>query len=59
MASYAPRKAPLGIEAAFLVVEHCCLLARSVTRRSEDFSRKTFITVFKWPSLPTYNGGDD
>ena len=49
MASYAPRKAPLGIEAAFLVVGALLLACAGVLLAGlKDFSRKTFITVLKW-----------
>jgi hypothetical protein len=49
MASYAPRKAPLGVAAVLLVVGALLLLAAGVLLVSlKDFSRTTFVKVFKW-----------
>ena len=49
MASYAPRKAPLGVATALLVVG-ALLLATSgaLLAGLKDFSRTTFLKVFKW-----------
>jgi len=49
MASYAPRKAPLGAAAALLVAGALLLLsAGALLVRLKDFSRTTFLKVFKW-----------
>jgi hypothetical protein len=49
MASYAPRKAPLGVAAALLVAGTLLLLFAGVLLvRLKDFSRTTFVKVFKW-----------
>jgi type III secretory pathway component EscS len=49
MASYAPRKAPLGAAAALLVVGALLLLSAGVLLASlKEFSRTTFLKVFKW-----------
>jgi hypothetical protein len=49
MASYAPRKAPLGAAAALLVAGALLLLAAGVLLASlKNFSRTTFLKVFKW-----------
>lgn len=49
MASYAPRKPPLGVATALLVVG-ALLLATSgaLLVGLKDFSRTTFLKVFKW-----------
>ena len=49
MASYAPRKAPLGAATALLVIG--CFVAPSagvLLASLKEFSRTTFIKVFKW-----------
>ena len=49
MASYAPRKAPLGAATALLVVGALLLLSAGVLLASlKEFSRTTFLKVFKW-----------
>jgi len=49
MASYAPRKAPLGAATTLLVVGASLLLSAGVLLVSvKDFSRTTFFKVFKW-----------
>lgn len=49
MASYAPRKAPLGAATALLVVGAVLLLcAGALLVDLKDFSRTTFLKVFKW-----------
>jgi hypothetical protein len=49
MASYAPRKAPLGVAATLLVAGALLLLAAGVLLVGlKDFSRTTFLKVFKW-----------
>jgi hypothetical protein len=49
MASYAPRKAPLGVATALLVAGAVLLFSAVVLLVSlKDFSRTTFIKVFKW-----------
>jgi hypothetical protein len=49
MASYAPRKAPLSVAAALLVGGAILLGSAAVLLvRLKDFSRKTFLLVFKW-----------
>jgi hypothetical protein len=49
MASYAPRKAPLGVATALLVAGALLLLGAGVLLVSlKDFSRATFFKVFKW-----------
>ena len=49
MASYAPRKAPLGVSTALLVVGALLLAsAGTLLVRLRDFSRETFVKVFKW-----------
>jgi hypothetical protein len=49
MASYAPRKAPLGVAAALLVAGALLLVSAGVVLVGlKDFSRKTFLMVFKW-----------
>jgi hypothetical protein len=49
MASYAPRKAPLAVATALLVVGALLLLTAGVLLVSlKDFSRTTFLKVFKW-----------
>jgi hypothetical protein len=49
MASYAPRKAPLGMAVALLVAGALLLLTAGVLLVSlKDFSRTTFVKVFKW-----------
>ena len=59
MASYAPRKAPLGAAAALLVAGALLLLAAGVLLASlKNFSRTTFLKVFKWAIFAdlTYEG---
>ena len=49
MASYAPRKAPLAVATVLLVVGALLLLSAGVLLVSlKDFSRTTFLKVFKW-----------
>jgi hypothetical protein len=49
MASYAPRKAPLGAATALLVVGALLLLSAGILLASlKEFSRATFLKVFKW-----------
>jgi hypothetical protein len=49
MASYAPRKAPLGVATALLVAGALLLASAGVVLVGlKDFSRKTFLMVFKW-----------
>jgi uncharacterized membrane protein YhaH (DUF805 family) len=49
MASYAPRKAPLSVATALLVGGVLLLVSTAVLLvRLRDFSRRTFVTVFKW-----------
>jgi hypothetical protein len=49
MASYAPRKAPLGTATGFLVTAVILLASAGILLAGlKDFSRKTFINVFKW-----------
>jgi len=49
MASYAPRKAPLAVATALLVAGAVLLLCAGVLLVSvKDFSRTTFLKVFKW-----------
>jgi hypothetical protein len=49
MASYAPRKAPLGLATVLLVVGALLLaVAGALLVGLKDFSRTTFIKVFKW-----------
>jgi hypothetical protein len=49
MASYAPRKAPLGVATVLLVVGALLLVSAGVLLANlKDFSRRTFFTVFKW-----------
>lgn len=49
MASYAPRKAPLGVAAIFLIVAALLLLSAGISIvRLKGFSHRTFIKVFKW-----------
>ena len=49
MASYAPRKAPLGAATALLVVGALLLLSAGVLLASlKEFSRTAFLKVFKW-----------
>jgi len=49
MASYAPGKAPLGAATALLVVGALLLLSAGVLLASlKEFSRTTFLKVFKW-----------
>jgi len=52
MASYAPRKAPLGIAGGLLGLAVLLLLAVVVTfARLRDFAWPTFAKVFKWALL--------
>jgi hypothetical protein len=52
MASYAPRKAPLGVATGLLVAAALLLAAAGVLLvGTKDFSRATFIKVFKWSIL--------
>lgn len=49
MASYAPRKAPLATATVLLVVGALLLgLAGILLVRAKEFSRATFVKVFKW-----------
>ena len=49
MASYAPRKAPLGVAMVLLVVGAVLLAGAGVLLAGlKDFSRTTFLKVFKW-----------
>jgi hypothetical protein len=49
MASYAPRKAPLGVATVLLVVAALLLASAGVLIGGlRDFPRKTFLKVFKW-----------
>ena len=49
MASYAPRKAPLGLAVGLLVVGALLLASAGVLLVGlKDFSRSTFLKVFKW-----------
>jgi hypothetical protein len=49
MASYAPRKAPLGVAAGCLVAGAILLASAGVSIVGlKNFSRKTFMKVFKW-----------
>jgi len=49
MASYAPRKAPLGVAAGLLIAGVLLLAAAGVLIAGlKNFSRKTFTKVFKW-----------
>jgi hypothetical protein len=49
MASYAPRKAPLGVAAGLLVAGVVLLGSAGVVLVGmKDFSHKTFLKVFKW-----------
>ncbi len=52
MASYAPRRAPLGVAGALLGVAVLLLLVVVVIfSRLRDFAWSTFATVFKWALL--------
>ncbi len=52
MASYAPRRAPLGIATALTVVALLLLIAAGVgLARAKDFAWRTFRKVFKWAFL--------
>ena len=52
MASYAPRKAPLGLAAGLLALAVVLLLAIAVIfARLKDFAWSTFSKVFKWALL--------
>jgi len=49
MASYAPRRAPLGVATALLVVGALLLVTSGALLVGlKDFSRTTFLKVFKW-----------
>jgi hypothetical protein len=49
LASYAPREAPLGVATGLLVAAVLLLAAAGVLLVGlKDFSRATFIKVFKW-----------
>jgi hypothetical protein len=49
MASYAPRKAPLGVATVLLVAGALLLASAGVLLAGiKDFSRATFLKVFKW-----------
>jgi hypothetical protein len=52
MASYAPRKAPLGIATALLVLGVVLLgIAAGLLSHLKDFAWTTFTKVFKWALL--------
>jgi len=52
MASYAPRKAPLGVATGLLVAAVLLLASAGVLLVGiKDFSRTTFLKVFKWSAL--------
>jgi hypothetical protein len=49
MASYAPRKAPLGVATVLLAVGVVLLASSGVLLAGlKNFSRRTFLKVFKW-----------
>ncbi|HEY5302607.1 MAG TPA: hypothetical protein VIJ86_00965 [Acidimicrobiales bacterium] len=52
MASYAPRKAPLGVATALLVLAVILLsIAAGLLSHVKDFAWSTFTKVFKWALL--------
>lgn len=52
MASFAPRRAPLGLVGALLALAGVLLVAVAViVARLRDFAWPTFFTVFKWALL--------
>ena len=52
LASYAPRKAPLGLATALLCAALALLVAAAfLLARLENFAWATFATVFKWALL--------
>jgi hypothetical protein len=52
LASYAPRRPPLGVPAAFAVAGAALLLAAVILlARLDDFNWGRFLTVFRWALL--------